>query len=73
MTIDERAKAIVAEATMCYEPAELEALVRRHMIEVANAVRESGARIAMSFTHDYGAQVGDMALRIAEVIRRNSH
>jgi hypothetical protein len=32
--------------------------------------RESHARIAESFAKDYGAEIGHMAKRIAEVIRR---
>jgi hypothetical protein len=34
--------------------------------------RESCARIAESFSIDYGAEVGKMAKRIAEVIRRSA-
>jgi hypothetical protein len=34
--------------------------------------REACARIAESFTTDYGAEVGKMAKRIAEVIRRRA-
>lgn len=34
--------------------------------------REMCARIAESFSYDYGAEVGKMAKRIAEVIRRRS-